>query len=103
MSHQDFWLSVLKRLLPTIKKNQFITWFQNTTVSSIDAGVLTVGVPTVFAENHIANKYQHILLVTADTKMDSMGNFFSSSLFNQNLLCELHPKAYTISENKQGQ
>jgi len=63
MSTKDLWLSVLKRLMPTIQKAQFITWFQSTVLVEIkEDGTAIVGVPTVFAMNWISSKYQVKLL-----------------------------------------
>lgn len=69
MAHTDLWIAVLKRLQPTIKKADFLTWFQNTVVVSNESGVLTVGVPTAFARDWIANKY-NIKVLQAAAELD---------------------------------
>lgn len=57
MSHNEFWISVLKRLQPTIKKAPFLTWFQNTMILENKDGVITLGLPTTYARDWISNKY----------------------------------------------
>jgi chromosomal replication initiator protein len=70
MVHNDFWVSILNRLKPTIKKAHFLTWFENTAVLSKDDGNLVVGVPTNFAENWISTKYK-VKILQAAQEIDS--------------------------------
>lgn len=65
MSHKDFWILVLKRLEPTIKRALFMTWFQNTGALDKKEGQLIVGVPNVFAKNWISDKYNLKVLQAA--------------------------------------
>lgn len=57
MAHKDLWVSILQRLQPTIRKANFMTWFQGTTVIDNKDGVLKVGLPTSFACSWVGNKY----------------------------------------------
>lgn len=57
MDFKEFWLSLLKRLSPTISRQNFVSWFKNTAALSIKDNILTVGVPTPFAQKWIAEKY----------------------------------------------
>lgn len=57
MANKDLWLSILNRLKPTIKKAQFITWFQSTTLIEIKDDVAIIGVPTSFALTWISSRY----------------------------------------------
>lgn len=70
MSQKDFWVSVLKRLKPTIKKANFITWFQNTTAFSAENGILKVGVPTSFAKTWLMDKFD-LKILQAAKEIDS--------------------------------
>ncbi len=71
MVQKDFWVSVLKRLKPTIKKACFITWFQNTTVfDRSEDGVVILGVPNTYAENWIKNRY-HLKVLQAMQEIDT--------------------------------
>lgn len=66
MDYKNFWLSILRRLEPTISKSQFLTWFQNTTVLSLENETLVVGTPTNFARDWIAQKYAIKILQAAE-------------------------------------
>lgn len=57
MALKDLWVAVLKRIKPTIKKANFITWFNHTTVIDKKDGTIIVGVPTTFAYGTITAKY----------------------------------------------
>jgi len=57
MSEKELWVSVLRRLQPTINKANFITWFQNTGVLSSGNGKMVVGLPTEYAKTWILSKY----------------------------------------------
>lgn len=70
MEHKDCWISILKRLQPTIKKAHFITWLQNTKIIAIRDGVLVVGVPTAYAQTWIEAKY-NIKILQAAEEIDS--------------------------------
>lgn len=65
MSHKDTWISILRRLQPTIKKAHFLTWFQNTALIDVKEGLLKIGVPTAFAKDWISNKYDLKILQAA--------------------------------------
>lgn len=64
MAHKDLWISILKRLQPTIKKADFLTWFQNSSVLELKGSEMVVAVPNTFAKNQIIAKY-HIKVVQA--------------------------------------
>lgn len=65
MSQKDFWVSLLRRLQPTIQKANFITWFQNTAALTVENGTLTVGVPTAFAKSWLMDKFNLKILQAA--------------------------------------
>ncbi len=65
MTNKELWVSILRRLQPTIKKAHFITWLQNTNVNSIENGVMNVGVPNVYALNWITQHFSLKILQAA--------------------------------------
>ncbi len=70
MSHKEFWINILRRLQPTIKKAHFLTWFQNTIVNSIKDDTLTITVPTVYARKWLSEKYD-LKIFQAAQELDS--------------------------------
>lgn len=65
MTNKELWVSILRRLQPTIKKAHFITWLQNTNITSIENGVMTVGAPNEFALNWITQHFSLKVLQAA--------------------------------------
>jgi chromosomal replication initiator protein len=65
MYERDFWLNVLQRLQPTIKRAPFITWFQHTTAVEVKGSVLIIGVPSTYAQQNIEQKYKVKILQAA--------------------------------------
>lgn len=57
MHERDLWEKILIRLEPTIQKSNFLTWFQDTALLEVGEKSITVGLPTLFARDWIANKY----------------------------------------------
>lgn len=71
MDSKNFWLSILRRLEPTIARAQFLTWFKDTTVLEIENETLVVGVPTTFARDWLLQKYAlKILQAAAELKSE---------------------------------
>ncbi|MFH1375759.1 MAG: chromosomal replication initiator protein DnaA [Patescibacteria group bacterium] len=66
MDCKNLWISILRRLEPTIARAKFLTWFQNTTILDIAGETLVVGAPTTFARDWIANKYALKILQAAE-------------------------------------
>lgn len=62
---KELWRQILLRLYPTVRHDQFITWFADTTILRIDQGMLVVGVPTQFAYSWMSQHYQERILETA--------------------------------------
>ncbi len=62
MIRKDFWIEVLKKIQPEVKKANFVTWFSGTTVLNLENGVLKVGVPTSFARDWLSGKYTELIL-----------------------------------------
>lgn len=46
----------------SISKANFITWFKNTSILSLENGKVIIGVPNGFAKEWLENKYNHYLL-----------------------------------------
>lgn len=66
---KELWRNILGQLNQTIRHDQFITWFADTTVLRIDGPMLVVGVPSQFAYDWIAKNYQPKILEAARQAM----------------------------------
>ncbi len=62
MTNQQLWQAIIGDLEVTLSKGNFITWFKNTGIIEKADDYITVGVPSDFVKNWIANKYQANLL-----------------------------------------
>jgi chromosomal replication initiator protein len=45
MDHKDLWLEIIKELSKEVQRANLITWFRNTSVLSLEKGVMVVGLP----------------------------------------------------------
>jgi chromosomal replication initiator protein len=74
MIRKDFWIEVLKKIKPEVKKANFVTWFSGTTVLNLEDGKLKVGVPTSFARDWISGKYSDLILQKSKEIDESVEN-----------------------------
>ncbi|MFA5876700.1 MAG: DnaA/Hda family protein, partial [Candidatus Margulisiibacteriota bacterium] len=70
MSHKELWISVLRRLKPTIQKAHFLTWLNNTMVLDKQDGKLIVAVPSSYAGDWIREKFG-LKILQAAQEVDS--------------------------------
>lgn len=57
MDYRDIWKNILGELQITVSKANFVTWFKNTFIFDFKKGVLVIGVPTIFVEKWLRDKY----------------------------------------------
>lgn len=62
MTNEDLWKAVLGEMELSISRANFLTWFKDTHILSIDDGIVTVGVPNGFTKEWLENKYNLYLL-----------------------------------------
>lgn len=62
MDHKEIWRSILAALYSEIRHDQFITWFADTALLSIEGGVATIGVPNQYAFSWIDKSYMENLI-----------------------------------------
>jgi chromosomal replication initiator protein len=62
MEHQELWKSALGQIELSISKANFVTWFQNTAIVSIENGTAIISVPNGFAKEWLENKYNHTII-----------------------------------------
>lgn len=85
MDTKELWRQILLRLYPTIRHDQFITWFANTAVLRVDQGMLVLGVPTQFAYSWISQHYKDRILEISKVLNNSVNDIsivIESSLSN---------------------
>ena len=62
MTNEELWQAALGEIELSISKANFITWFKNTSILSIEDGRVVLSVPNGFAKEWLENKYNlHIL------------------------------------------
>ncbi len=86
MDNKDLWKQTLLQLYPSIRHDQFITWFADTAVLRVDNGVLVIGVPTQFAYDWIEQHYKSKILEiarTLDTSVSDVSLVVESGLSNK--------------------
>lgn len=62
MTHEELWKAALGQIELSLSKANFITWFKNTSILSIEKGVATIAVPNGFAKEWLENKYNLYIL-----------------------------------------
>lgn len=65
MDTKELWRQILLRLYPTIRHDQFITWFADTAVLRVDKEVLVLGVPNQFSYSWLSQHYSDRILEVA--------------------------------------
>lgn len=58
----ELWQSVLAKIELSLSRPSFLTWFQETGISNINGGTITVFVPNGFAREWLQNKYHKNIL-----------------------------------------
>ena len=62
MTNHELWQTAQGEIELSISKASYITWFQNTNVSSKKEGQVTIGVPNAFTKEWLENKYNKLIL-----------------------------------------
>ncbi|MFA6973936.1 MAG: chromosomal replication initiator protein DnaA [Parcubacteria group bacterium] len=62
MTNEELWRAALGEIELSISKANFITWFKNTSILSLQDGKVVVGVPNGFAKEWLENKYNLYIL-----------------------------------------
>ena len=62
MTNEELWRLAMGEIELSISKANFITWFKNTSVQSLQDGKVVIGVPNGFAKEWLENKYNLYIL-----------------------------------------
>jgi len=71
MTNEQLWQAALGELELSISKANFTTWFKNTFISSLNNGVIVIGVPNSFTKAWLENKYHSFILKALKNSSDS--------------------------------
>jgi len=74
MTNEELWRAALGEIELSISKANFITWFKNTSILSIEDGHVIIAVPNGFAKEWLENKYNlYILRALRNIQSDIKG------------------------------
>lgn len=62
MDEKEIWQTVLGELEVTLSKANYVTWFKDTFILSIDGSVMVVAVPHIFAQDWLEKKFHPQIL-----------------------------------------
>ncbi len=62
MTNEELWKAALGEIELSISKANFITWFKNTSILSVQEGRVSIAVPNGFAKEWLENKYNLYIL-----------------------------------------
>ncbi len=62
MTNEELWDAVLGEVELEISKPNFVTWFKNTFLYSMESGEVVVGVPSAFTKSWMEKQYHQIIL-----------------------------------------
>lgn len=65
MEQKSLWESILSRLAPVIGKAHLLTFFKDTVILNVDAGVMTIATPNTMSSNFIRERYEIKILDVA--------------------------------------
>lgn len=109
MLNHETWQTVLAELELSISKANFITWFKNTGIISLEQGQVIVCVPNAFTRVWLEKKYHQTIIKSLERitgkplkkleyKIDSLKNIPEQSIGTPEI-----PKATTVPETKSAQ
>lgn len=62
MTNEEIWQAVLGEVELAVSPANFVTWFKNTSIISIESGRVNIRVPNGFAKEWLENKYNRYIL-----------------------------------------
>ena len=65
MDKKAFWEQILAKLFATANKQHILSFFKDTVVVDVKEGVLTIGVPSIFAKEFVRERY-HLKILQFD-------------------------------------
>ncbi|MCX6762747.1 MAG: hypothetical protein NT093_03110, partial [Candidatus Moranbacteria bacterium] len=62
MTNEEIWQAVLGEVELAVSPANFVTWFKNTSILSIEDGRVNIRVPNGFAKEWLENKYNRYII-----------------------------------------
>lgn len=66
MTNQEIWQAVLGEMEINLSKANFITWFKNTFISTMENGKVIISVPNIFTKSWLENKYNKDIIIALE-------------------------------------
>src|SRR3989338_11631261 len=66
MNNSELWQAVLAELELSISKANFVTWFKNTGIISVNQGCVILCMPSAFTQAWIEKKYHHAIITSLE-------------------------------------
>lgn len=66
MTNQEIWQAVLGEMEINLSRANFITWFKNTFISTIEDGKIIISVPNIFTKSWLENKYNKDIVLALE-------------------------------------
>lgn len=73
LSYEKIWQTTLGELEVGLSRPNFVTWFKNTFIYSVDGTTVTIGVPNSFALEWLSNKYRPQITATLSKLLPELG------------------------------
>jgi chromosomal replication initiator protein len=64
MTNDELWQAALGEIELSISKANFVTWFKNTAILTVEKGKAVIGVPNGFAKEWLENKYHNYIITS---------------------------------------
>ena len=90
MTNEEIWRTALGEIELSISKANFITWFKNTAILSIENGHAVIGVPNGFAKEWLENKYNLYILRALRNIQNDLKSVSCAITTNQSTIFRQH-------------
>ena len=72
MTNEDIWQAVLGEVELAVSPANFVTWFKNTSILSVEDGRVNIRVPNGFAKEWLENKYNRYIITALRNFIDDV-------------------------------
>ncbi|MFH0969823.1 MAG: chromosomal replication initiator protein DnaA [Patescibacteria group bacterium] len=84
MTNEELWQAALGEIELSISRANFITWFKNTAILSIEGGKIVIGVPNGFSKEWLENKYRNYIIKALRNFQDEVKEI-SCTIYNPSI------------------